>query len=187
MLFISVRSEYNALMNTEICSGCGAVLPLSQTGRPVHNYVDASASCWLVFSQLTGLGEPMLAQRVTNSLIVDAYLCQHHGNPSPQAIQSVAVHLLALYGVLQVGLEPSQTLWIRQRATRPERKKITDRFYWLAPPDWINCPTLAQAIEQPTAEKRADEVEVYVLTVWQRWSDLHLSTLQLWYQENVSL
>lgn len=173
-------------MNTEVCPGCGAKLPANEGGGPVHGYVEASASCWMLFSNLTAVGEPMLAPRDTNGLVVDAYLCQHHGSSSPQAIQSVAVHLLALYGVLHVGLGLDKTLWIRQRATRPERKKVTDRFQWLAPPDWTGCLTLAEAVAEQTPERRADRVEMYVREIWARWSQLHMATLSVWYQENIA-
>jgi hypothetical protein len=50
-----------------------------------------------------------------NVLIGDAYAVQHSGTPSAQAIQSVAVHLLTLYGVFRRGVAPDKALWIRQR------------------------------------------------------------------------
>jgi Family of unknown function (DUF5946) len=177
----------NSMMNIERCPGCGAELPVGEGGGPIHGYVDASASCWMLFSNLTSVGEPALAPKVTNSLIVDAYLTHHHGSSSPQAIQSVAVHLLVLYGVLHVGIGPDRALWIRHRATRPERKRKPDRFHWLTPPDWTGCPTLADAVSEQTAARRSERVELYVQTIWERWSRMHLVLLRQWYQENVAM
>jgi hypothetical protein len=34
-------------------------------------------------------------------MFADAYGVQHHGDDSPQAIQSVAVHLLSIHGISQ--------------------------------------------------------------------------------------
>jgi hypothetical protein len=117
---------------------------------------------------------------------VDAYLAQHHGVPSPQAIQSVAVHLLVLYGVMHEGMPPENALWIRQRTTRPAQKRRTHRFHWLTPPDFEGCPTLVEVVGEPTPEDRTIKGEVYVTAIWARWARLHLSTLKRWYQENVA-
>lgn len=173
-------------MDTERCPGCGAELPVGAGGGPAHKYVGASASCWSLFSNLTGAGEPALAPRPTNGLIVDAYLAQHHGVPSPQAIQSVAVHVLVMCGVLHEGVPPEKALWIRQRTMRAEKRAKTDRFRWLTPPDFAGGPTLAEVIGAPTPDARALRGEAYVKTIWASWALLHLGTLKRWYQENVS-
>jgi hypothetical protein len=102
------------------------------------------------------------------------------------AQQSVAVHLLVLYGVLHEGMAPERALWIRQRTTRPEQKRKVDRFHWLTPPDFEGCPTLADVVGEPTPEERAIKGEVYVKKIWASWARLHLGTLKRWYQENVA-
>lgn len=171
-------------MHTEHCPDCGVELPVIEGGGAVHSYVGASASCWALFANFMA-GEPALAPRATNALIFDAYIAQHHGVPSPQAIQSVAVHLLVLYGVLHAGLAPEKALWIRQRATRPEQKRKTDRFHWLTPPNFAGCPTLAEVVAMPTPEARASMGEAYVRAIWSSWAKQHLNTLKRWYAENI--
>jgi hypothetical protein len=57
-------------------------------------------------------GPRALAPAPTNALLGDAYAAQHPGTPSPQAIQSVAVHLLALYAVLEKGVASEMALWV---------------------------------------------------------------------------
>ncbi|HLF87607.1 MAG TPA: DUF5946 family protein [Anaerolineales bacterium] len=81
------------------CPGCRALLP--DIDGPTHRYIGASPACWGIYTALTGGGEPPMAPAPSNTLIVDAYAAQHPGTPSPQSIQSVAVHLIALYGVLE--------------------------------------------------------------------------------------
>ncbi|MCA9961009.1 MAG: hypothetical protein KC443_18340, partial [Anaerolineales bacterium] len=82
----------------EPCPDCHALLPPS--GGAGHRYIGASPACWDIFAALANAGEPPLAPHPWNGLLLDAYTTQHPGVPSPQAIQSVAVHLLALHGVL---------------------------------------------------------------------------------------
>jgi ribosomal protein S18 acetylase RimI-like enzyme len=62
-------------------------------------------------------------------LTVDAYAVQHPGVPGPQAIRSVAGHLIALHFVLERDVAPD-------RATRALRWAATkrDAFRWLDPP-----------------------------------------------------
>ena len=78
----------------ERCPDCGAVLPVLD--GPTHRYLGASPACWATFSALNNAGDPPLAPGHLIPLITDAYAVQHPGVPSPQAIQSVAVHLLAM-------------------------------------------------------------------------------------------
>jgi hypothetical protein len=69
-------------------------------------------------------------------MLIDAYAVQHPGQPSPQAIQSVVVHLLTLYGVFVAGVAIDKTAWIRQRALRKRREDKRDRMGWLSPPSF---------------------------------------------------
>jgi hypothetical protein len=94
-------------LQDEVCPDCGIVLPQLAESDPTHRYIGASASCWQLFSYLLNAGEPPVAPGRLNPLLVDAYCVQHHGTPSPQAINSVAVHALALHGVLAAGVSPS--------------------------------------------------------------------------------
>jgi hypothetical protein len=65
---------------------------------PTHRYISASPACWAICTTF-GAGEPPVAPSPLRELLVDAY-APHPGVPSDQAIQSVAVHLITLYGVL---------------------------------------------------------------------------------------
>src|SRR5262245_54728453 len=98
------------------CFGCCALVP--DDGRLNHRYIGASAGCWALFSWSvanggTDVNELVEQSRIPDSSVSlpahndaplieslwgDAYGVQHHGGNSPQAIQSVAVHLLDLHG-----------------------------------------------------------------------------------------
>ena len=100
----------------QACPGCGALLPAAPD--PSHPYIGSSGACWDIYNQLQQAGEPPLAPSPLLPLMVDAYASQHPGVPSAQAIQSVAVHLLTLQGVLERGVSPEQAMWVRLRALR---------------------------------------------------------------------
>ena len=100
------------------CPGCGALFP--PRDGPTHRYLGASAGCWALhcWSTVRGgadVGELVAQSRIPNngvrvpvhsdaspieSLWGGAYGVQHHGGTSPQAIQSVAVHLLDLHAFI---------------------------------------------------------------------------------------
>src|SRR5262245_53935422 len=105
----------------EPCRGCGVNLPPSN--GQTHRYIGASPACWAIFANLLNAGQPPLAPAPLNAVLGDAYAAQHPGTPGEQALQSVAVHLLTLYGVLNRGVTPDNALWIRQRALRDKHGK----------------------------------------------------------------
>ncbi|MAT97035.1 MAG: hypothetical protein CL608_07830 [Anaerolineaceae bacterium] len=174
-------------LQDEVCPDCGVVLPqLSESGA-AHRYVGASPSCWQLFSYLLNAGEPPVAPGQLNPLLLDAYCVQHHGTPSPQAVNSVAVHALALHGVLVAGVAPENALWIRQQALRDSADKGKHgRFYWLEPPELGKMLTVADIVNAPTPAARSEQLQAYVQSVWQAWSNRHGTTLAQWYAQYVA-
>lgn len=167
----------------ETCPGCGAVLPRS-TG-PVHRYIGASASCWEVYATLNGIGDPAVFLDPFNGLLVDAYAAQHVGVPSDQSIQSVAVHLLTLYGVILQGVSPEQALWLRTRAVRPGPIDKHARFAWLEPPDFTAGPRVIDVVNAEP-QRRAAACRAYIAQVWSAWSRTpHLPTIAAWYERYI--
>ncbi len=161
------------------CPDCGAWLP--EFAGPTHRYIGASAACWAIYTNLNNGGEPPLAPSPYNALLVDAYAAQHHGVPSNQAIQSVAVHLLTLYGVLGRGVTLEKTLWLRQRALREQKSSKRGRFHWLTPPSFAGGLTVVDIVQAPSPAARSQKVREYVEQVWAIWSKEHLTTIIRWY------
>lgn len=168
-------------VNEEICPDCGARLP-HQDG-PTHRYLGASAACWAIYTGLANAGEPPIAPHPANVLLIDAYAAQHPGTPSPQAIQSVAVHLLTLYGVLVRGVPAERVLWLRRQALQERQGSKRDRFCWLDPPAFAGMLSVADIARAPTPAARAELVQRYVAEVWAAWAPLHGSTIAAWYDQ----
>src|SRR6476659_4132931 len=127
------------------CPGCGALFPPHD--GPTHRYLGASAGCWALFSWSVVSGRTDVTELLAQSRIPenrapiparsdapsieplwgDAYGVQHHGGSSPQAIQSVAVHLLNLHGIISG--KTTRHGWEITRALR-----VRGVFHKLAPP-----------------------------------------------------
>ncbi len=165
------------------CPGCGAVLP--EVDGPTHRYIGASPACWALYTALGGGGDPPLALSPWNALLVDGYAAQHPGRPSPQSIQSVAIHLLVLHGVFVAGVAPAQVMWLRRRVLRERLEARRAAFVWLDPPDFAGSLTVADIARPPTPQARAAMVEPYLRGVWERWSAPHAATVAAWYDRYV--
>ena len=167
----------------EQCPGCQVRLPKG-VGE-THRYIGASPACWEIYCTLLQGGDPPLAPDPINNLLVDAYAAQHHGTPSAQAIQSVAVHLLALYGILEKGVAVDQALWIRRRALRQQGQSKAGRFTWLAPPSVEKPMTIMDIVQAETLPARTEQVRAYAQSVWGSWHPIHRDTISQWYQQFV--
>ncbi len=163
----------------EVCPGCAA--RLRNHNGATHRYIGASAACWALFSDLFNAGQPPMASGAMISLLGDAYAAQHPGTPSPQSVQSVAVHLLTLHGVFLRGVEPTNALWVRQRALREHGRAKHERFQWLAAPSFAGLLTIADIVQAPTALERATVASSFIETVWMQWAERHVSTISHWY------
>ena len=144
------------------CPGCGAMLPSSD--GPTHRYIGASPACWAIYTAL-GVGEPPVAPSPLRELLVDAYAAQHPGIPSDQAIQSVAVHLITLYGVEVHGHAPADAMALRTRPLREQTSSKRGRFHWLTPPNLSGTVTVAAITTATTPAGRAALVDDCVRSV----------------------
>ena len=143
------------------CPGCGAAFEL-RTG-PTHAYIGASAGCWALYTEI-------LASPRNLELLVDAYAVQHHGDSSPQAVQSVGIHLMALHGILERKMPDERALWIRRRALRTKGV-----FSKLEPPPVGRSLTLVSA----------PDLSEYVRSVSDVWHERHASTIAVWFDRYV--
>jgi hypothetical protein len=138
------------------------------------------------FFQFSQCWRPPVAPGRLNPLLLDAYCVQHHGTPSPQAINSVAVHALVLHGVLVAGVAPGDALWIRQRALRDRTSSAKhSRFHWLLPPAFAEMLTIAAIVNAGSPLARSEQLQAYVQSVWTVWSAQHGKTLAQWYTQYV--
>ena len=97
---------------------------------PAHRYIGAAAGCWNLYTNemlVKEYSDP--AYYPTHRLSVDAYTAQHPGEPGPQQINSVAVHLIRMYLIFEKGYDARFGRTIIQWAATQK-----GRYYWLEPP-----------------------------------------------------
>lgn len=164
-------------MEVEPCPGCHA--PFNRSDGPTHRYIGASAGCWDLYTKLLA-GTPSWVPSGTGSLLVDAYASQHPGDSSPQATQSVAVHLIVLEGMLGQGARHEDA--IRMRTAAVEHGRNNNGYLKLEPEPNVWDLTLQDIVGAPDARERGEIVTRYVETVWSSWRELHNETISDWYQ-----
>lgn len=158
-------------MDHEVCPGCGADIP--RVEGPVHRYMESSPSCWAAYGELLAREYCDPAYLAVHQLTVDTYAVQHPGHPSPQSIQSVAVHLISLYFVLELGLP-------HQKATAIIKHCADSmRFTWLEPPASRGGITAFDVLQASTAKAHCDLVQRWAGEAWNAWSP-HRGKIELW-------
>ena len=177
------------------CPGCGSLFPPFE--GPTHRYIGASSGCWALFNWMVIMGGPDTTGLVAQSRVPensahtsvqregpdldavfgDAYGVQHHGEDSPQAIQSVALHLLNMYGIISG--KTTRPGWPIERAIRTR-----GIFHKLEPPELGSALTIRHlfpggGVITPVTRSQ------YVLSVYKTWMEPHRSTVEQWYDRYV--
>ncbi len=160
----------------EPCFGCGALV--SKTEGPVHRYLGASPGCWATYCELLEKEYGDFRYARMHQLSVEAYCAQHPGSPSPQTIQSVAVHLISLHLQLECGLPPKDMIAARQQAASlgKEGKK---NFVWLEPPASPGEVTVLDVYNAQNPTEYVERVREWAESSWEAWSPHH-ETVRRW-------
>lgn len=155
------------------CYGCGALVK-DIPGKP-HKYLGTVAGCWEVFGQVLAkqfgdYGYPQPTHRLT----VDAYAVQHPGEPWRQSIQSVNVHLVSLYLVLELGFTAQKATHVINRVLRR-----ADRFEWLEPPEPNGSVTILDVVKAQDIDQHQERVDQWSQDVWEGWTRHHVHVRDL--------
>ena len=152
------------------CVGRGAMVP--DLEGPTHRYIGASPGCWAAYGRLSEKEASDFRFMRYHQLTVDAYCVQHPGEPSPQSIRSVAVHLVGLH--LQLEREtPTEGLYTaRQRIASLGKEGKLD-LVWLEPPTSMGGVTVLRALQAEDADEYGKVARVWAESVWKAWSAYH--------------
>lgn len=154
------------------CVGCGGLVPRME--GPTHRYIESSPGCWHMYGQVLAREYSDPALGVLHRLTVDAYAVQHPGRPSPQAIQSVCLHLLSLYLVIERSLAPDYATRVVREATRNK-----DRFAWLPPPKHVGDITVVDVAAAGSVSEHIKRVRGWAEAAWAAWEEHH-ATVRSW-------
>jgi hypothetical protein len=112
-------------------------------------------------------------------LTLDAYVAQHTGLRTRDAVGTVGVHLLGLAGVIGRGL----TLERAKRVRSAARDRLTGGFTWLEPPQAPAHLTIEHLSEPEGGHRSPDEYEArardWATAVWDSWAPHH-DTIDRW-------
>jgi hypothetical protein len=151
-------------MQASRCFSCGALV--QEIDGPVHRYMDSSPGCWAAFGEVLAREYSDWRYTKNHRLTVDAYAVQHPGKPSPQTIQSVAVHLTSLYLVLERGMSHQEAAARMQALTKHKAA-----FFWLEPPATLGSITVRDVLDVESAEAHLHTVERWAHSAWEAWHE----------------
>ena len=148
------------------CPGCGALVP-DVTG-PTHAYIGASPGCWAVWGDVQARSFASAAIAAVQPLAVDVYAVQHPGLAERRAIQSVWVHLVSLFLILEGGWSPADGIRAKQLLLAGPRS-----FARLEPPASRYSMTVLDlaAVTEPGAVP--DLVRQWAHVTWEVWRPHH--------------
>jgi hypothetical protein len=148
------------------CPGCGVRLPAIE--GPVHRYMHSSPACWHAFGIVLAREYEDRAYFAVHNLTVDAYAVQHPGDASPQALQSVGLHLMRLHLQLELGVAPAQVLALTREAVKDK-----GRFARLSRPGFMGDVTVVDVVAARNAAEHGQAVHAWAHAAWQAWAHHH--------------
>jgi hypothetical protein len=157
------------------CVGCGGSFPA--IAGPTHRYMESSPGCWAAYCEVLAREYANPVYRRLHRLTVDAYAVQHPGQPNPQAIQSVAIHLVSLCLVLERGRSAEEAR--RSLSIAAGRK---GRYLRLSRPVLMGAITVADVRAAQSPEAHLASVRLWAESAWQAWTPHH-GTVRLWADE----
>ncbi|MEO5951237.1 MAG: DUF5946 family protein [Chloroflexia bacterium] len=158
----------------EPCYGCKALVP--KIDGPIHAYAGASAGCWALFGETQARCNAYSGDDrfPIFRLMVDVYCSQHPGTPSRRAIQSFAIHTIALCCYIERVFPISETTAVVTKAVAN-----ASNYVWLDPPANPGLVTVLDVYNAATPQQQAEQVEAWVHSVWSSWL-AHHATFRKW-------
>lgn len=162
-------------MKKQSCPGCQGVFP--EDGGETHSYIGASSGCWKVYGAILAKEFGEFRYPPVHRLTVDTYCVQHPGESSPQSIQSVGIHLVALYLALEMRVPLERITAMMDRLLKKGAP-----FVWLTPPENLGNIAVLDIMKAATFEEHEHRVWSWAREVWDAWESRHL-VVKGWYEE----
>ncbi len=157
------------------CFACGGLFPALE--GPTHRCMESTPGCWAADGEVLAHEYSNQGYARLHRLTVDAYAVQHPGGSSPQAVQSVAVHLISLCLVLERGAST-------QEATRLIGTAVGSKghYTWLDRPGSMGPVTVADVLTAESADVHVAWVQKWADAAWRAWQPHH-HTVRWWADE----
>lgn len=148
------------------CFSCKAIVP--DVKGSVHRYMSSSPGCWKLFGEVLEKEYSDPAYRKNHRITVDAYAVQHPGDPSPQSIQSVNLHLASLCLIFEKGFNVKKA---DKGLTRLAKYK--KELLWLEPPASMGRMDVTDLLQATNAEEHCRLVLEWGRSAWKAWEAHH--------------
>lgn len=155
------------------CPDCGVEVPHSD--EPNHKYLGCSSGCWKVFGEILAKEYSDRNYMSVHRLTVDAYTAQHPGKPEPRTIQSINVHLLGLYLVL----EKDAPHEFATKAMAKVIESLKPNLQWLEPPASLGNVTVIDVVRAKDVNEHSEMVRKWAHAVWDSWQPHRESIIEL--------
>ena len=152
------------------CPQCGVDLP--DEDGPTHRYFGASPACWAAYGQVLEREYADPAFFKNHRMTVDAYALQHPGDRSPQAVQSVNIHLISTTLIFKYNAKSERELKAMQTISAAS-KKDKNLFEWLKPPASLGHVTVLELLPMTRLDDYLKAVEDWARSAWQAWESHH--------------
>ena len=180
-----------------ICPGCKTAFPyqedLAVGNRSGDRYGVSSPECATMFHEvLAREGEWAHGYPAIHRLTVDAYAVQHPPHSKLQkeleiserfvsaSIQSIAIHLIALYLAFEKKVDLQSIAPIMDRILANMSKQRIE-FEKLTPPEKLGNITIKDVRIATNFQEHSDLVWQWARDAWQAWS-AHHETVRGWYK-----
>lgn len=150
------------------CIGCGAFV--ADMEGPAFRYPNSgSPGCWAVYGEILAKEFESPLYFPEHRLCVDTYAVQHPGDPTPQTIQSVNIHLMAMCLTFEHNLPSQQVTFLMARAVKANKGHLA----WLEPPTFSYEITVNDVVKAQTPAEHLDWVRRWARHTWEVWQPHH--------------
>jgi hypothetical protein len=147
---------------------------LPDPGNVAPPHEGTSPGCWGLYGDILAREYGEWGYPAIHRLTLDTYGAQHPGARSPKAVQSMAVHLIAMYLALEHEVAS-------KRIPAEIGRVVVDltAFHWLEPPSLEGQRTVADVAGARNLREHQARVKWWARSVWEAWSDHH-ETIRRW-------
>lgn len=158
------------------CFACGA-RSLNIEGE-THPYMLSAPGCYAMFLEVAEKEYSDLLYARAHHYTVDCYACQHPGKPDDRrAVNSVAIHLVSLYMVLEKGVPLAEAARVKMEFS--QYNKANRIVTHLEPPSSLGNITIFDVWDADDRAGHFASCEEWAWSVWRAW-EAHHETIRKW-------
>jgi len=158
-----MNSQYSEIQ----CPECNASIP--DIHDVTHPYLPAPAGCWARFNEVLAKEFSQPEYWKAHRLTVDAYCAQHASGDDRRQVQSVVVHLVALYLNFEMRYSNERIAQCMDSLIHQHKH----RFPKLNKPQFVDTLNITDVLAAASADEHYALAENWARSVCQAWNNEH--------------